>query len=459
MSNTSRTVTDRRAFLKGMLATSMAAGASSVRMAQAQDVAPASIGARNVVDLVVPKLDTVRVGVIGIGARGGGHLDTLTQFDGVEIVAICDSLEGPVKKGEDILRKAGRPPAKTYTGSETAYREMLDAGGLDAVFVITPWEWHAPMAVDAMRAGAHAFVEVPLAVSVEECWQLVDVAEQTQRNCMMLENVCYGREEMMVLDMVHAGVLGELTHGEGAYIHDLRSQMKSIEYGTGSWRTHWHTTRDGNLYPTHGLGPIAQYMDINRGDRFDYMTSMSSPALGRKAYAAKEFPADHARNKLNYINGDMSSTLIKTALGRTILLQHDTTTPRPYTRLNLIQGTAGTFRGFPHRAALEVEGDTHHWSDDKEALYGKHEHLLWREMRDGALKHGGHGGMDFIMLWRVVYCLRNGMPLDQDVYDGAAWSVITELSHDSVNDRSRPCDIPDFTRGQWEKRTPLEIIL
>ncbi|MCV6603927.1 MAG: hypothetical protein OIF34_01380, partial [Porticoccaceae bacterium] len=198
-----------------------------------------------------------------------------------------------------------------------------------------------PMAVDAMNAGKHAFVEVPAALTIDECWQLVETSEKTRRHCMMLENVCYGREEMMVLNMVRDNLFGELLHGEAAYIHPLRWQMKDLETGTGSWRTGWHARRNTNLYPTHGLGPIAQYMNINRGDAFDYLVSVSSPAVGRREYAEEAFPSDHQRNQLRYIAGDMNSSIIKTKLGRSILVQHDTTTPRPYTRLNLIQGTNG----------------------------------------------------------------------------------------------------------------------
>ena len=236
--------------------------------------------------------------------------------------------------------------------------------------------------------------------------------------------------------------------------------MKEIDHKTGSWRTPWHAAVDGNLYPTHGLGPVSQYMNINRGDRFDYITSMSSPSLGRAAYAKKEFPADHSRNKLNYIAGDMNTSIIKTVKGRSIMVQHDTTTPRPYSRHNLIQGTNGVFAGFPNRIALEQGGSKsyHEWDYDMTDWYNKYDHPLWQKMGAEAERNGGHGGMDFLMFWRIIFCLRNGEPLDQDVYDAAAWSAVFPLSVDSVADRSNSKDFPDFTRGLWQQAKPLGII-
>jgi predicted dehydrogenase len=331
---------------------------------------------------------------------------------------------------------------------------MLKQDNIDIVVISTPWEWHTPMCVHTMQAGKHAFTEVPAAVTAEECWQLVDTAEKTQRNCMMLENVCYGREELMVLNMCRQGLFGELTHGEGAYIHNLRGQMRQYPRGTGSWRTPHHAKRNGNLYPTHGLGPVAQYMSINRGDRFDYLTSVSSPALGRQDFAEHHLPEDHPFRKLKYICGDMNTSLIKTVKGRSIVVQHDTTTHRPYDRVNLIQGTKGTFRGYPNRIAIEKHG----WEEDLKPYYEKYDHPLWKRMGEEAKKAGGHGGMDFLMLWRLIYCLRNEEPLDQDVYDAAAWSAIGPLSEESVANRSNSVDFPDYTRGVWKTAEPLGIV-
>jgi len=447
---------------------------------------------KTVMGLTVPKLSTVRIGFIGVGERGSGHVKHCCHIEGVEIKAICDIHQDVISFSSQYVVAQGKPKPDEYTGSEQAYKDMLSRQDIDIVIISTPWRWHTPMSVDTMNSGKHAFVEVPAATTVEECWQLVDTAERTQKNCMMMENVCYGRDELMVLNMVRQGVFGELLHGEAAYIHELRWQMKELDRKTGSWRTYWHTRTNGNLYPTHGLGPVSQYMNINRGDRFDYLTSTSSPALGRQAYAKREFSAQHERNQLKYIAGDINTTVIKTMLGRTIMVQHDTTTPRPYSRHNYIQGTNGAFSGFPNKIAVEKppqailshyqadyqaalkkwenENKTayelskpsqpsfHQWDYQLEKWQTEFDHPIWLRMGNEAEKNGGHGGMDFLMLWRMIYCLRNGEALDQDVYDAAAWSVIAPLSADSVTDRSNSKDIPDFTRGIWQSAQPLPII-
>ncbi|WP_440055111.1 Gfo/Idh/MocA family protein [Pseudoalteromonas sp. T1lg65] len=451
---------NRRDFLKAASAAAAASVVAGCASSGENALVPSRKG-QSVIGLVAPKMDVVRVGFIGVGQRGFGHVKRMSHIEGTEIVAICDTHEEVLARSANYLTtERGMPKSALYGNSEYAYRELLNRDDIDIVIISTPWKWHAPMAIDTMNSGKHAFVEVPLALTVDEMWQIVDTAERTQKNCMMMENVNYGRDELMVLNMVRQGVFGELLHGEAAYIHELRWQMKEIEHKTGSWRTHWHTKRDGNLYPTHGLGPVSQYMNINRGDRFDYLTSMSSPALGRAAYAQREFAADHQRNQLNYISGDMNTTLIKTVKGRSIMVQHDTTTPRPYSRHNLIQGTNGVFAGFPNRIALEQGGSKsfHEWDYDMQNWYQKYDHPLWLKMGEEAQRNGGHGGMDFLMFWRMIYCLRNGEPLDQDVYDGAAWSVISPLSAQSVANRSESITVPDFTRGAWKTATPLGIV-
>lgn len=452
--------TDRRSFIAALGMTS----AASTLAASGCATRPAAATQQSVMDLTVPKMEKVRFGMIGLGQRGGSLFPLLLAIDGVEITALCDTYEPTVEKHAKLLSDATGVAPTTYTGADDVYKEMLARDDIDAVIIATPWRWHTPMATDAMHAGKHAFVEVPAALNLDECWQLVETSEKTRLNCMMMENVNYGRSEMMVLNMVRQGLFGALTHGEGAYIHDLRWQMKEIDRGTGSWRTHWHTRRNANIYPTHGLGPIAHYMDINRGDRFDYLVASASPAIGRKNYAQREFPESHARNKLNYIAGDMHSSLITTARGRTILVQHDTTTPRPYSRLNLIQGTNGAFAGFPDRIALEnnplapeTKDGFHRWDDDMEKWRARYEHPIWVMMQQQAEENGGHGGMDFVMLWRIVYCMRNGLPLDQNVYDAAAWSAVIDLSQKSVGQRGASADFPDFTRNKWKTAAPVNL--
>ena len=478
---------DRRHFLKSLAAVSAASVASGCSINTR--ISNQSPQGQSLMGLVAPKMDLVRIGFIGVGERGSGHVKHYCHIDGVEIKAICDTNEEVLDQSIDFVVNKSLPRPARYTGSINAYHEMLNRQDIDIVIISTPWALHTPMCIATMESGKHAFVEVPAATTIEECWNLVNTAERTQKNCMMMENVCYGRDELMVLNMVRQGLFGDLLHGEAAYIHELRWQMKEIESKTGSWRTYWHTKTNGNLYPTHGLGPISQYMNINRGDRFDYLSSTSSPALGREAYAKREFAANHERNQLKYIAGDMNTTVIKTKLGRSIMVQHDTTTPRPYSRHNYIQGTNGAFAGFPNRIAIEnvptnitkqYESDLqerlskwrastkegpkpklqsfHNWDSDMTKWQAQFDHPMWLKMGQEAQLNGGHGGMDFLMLWRMTYCLRNGEALDQDVYDAAAWSAIAPLSADSVNDRSNSKDVPDFTRGAWQNAKPLSII-
>ena len=266
--------------------------------------------------------------------------------------------------------------------------------------------------------------------------------------------------------MCRKGVIGELLHGEASYIHELRGQMNEVERGTGSWRTYHYANRDGNLYPTHGLGPVAQYMNLARGeDNFKFINSFSSPGKGRNLYAAKNFPADHKWNKLDFKGGDINTSIVKTNMGRTIMVQWDETSPRPYTRHNMIQGTKGTLAGFPTRIALEggVEGgpDNHHeWAEGEQLqkIYEKYEHPLYVRLGELATKMGGHGGMDFIMRYRIIECLRNGLPLDQNVYEGCYWSAVGTLSEVSVAQNGAPQEFPDFTRGNWKTTAPLDIV-
>lgn len=426
-------------------------------------------GANYMGDFSAPPLEKVRCAFIGVGARGSGHIKQLAEIEGVEIVAISDLYEDLAKKAEKGCLENGNGRHKDislYFGEENLWKKMLNEVKPDAVFIATPWELHAPMAIIAMEEGAHAFVEVPIATTIEDMWKIVDTSEKTQKHCMMLEQVNYGREELLYLNMCRLGVIGELLHGEASYIHDLREQMNSVDRGTGSWRTYHYTNRNGNLYPTHGLGPVAQYMNIGRTeDNFSRLVSFSSPAIGRSTYAAKNYAKDHKWNQLDYKGGDINTSIIKTNLGRTVLVQWDETSPRPYSRLNLIQGTKGTLAGYPMRIALEggVEGateDHHNWAqaDQLQAIYEKYEHPLYRRMGALATKMGGHGGMDFMMRYRIIECLRSGSPLDQNVYEGCLWSAVGPLSEASVAQDGMPQEFPDFTRGDWKKTKPLAII-
>ncbi len=419
-------------------------------------------GSRYMGDFAAPKLEKVRWGAIGVGARGSGHVEQLAQIEGSEVVAISDLYDDLAKRSGVAIEKLGKPAPAIYSGSPTKYHEMLARPDIDAVIIATPWEEHAPMAIAAMKAGKHAFVEVPLANNIKELWEVVETSEKTGKHCMMMENVNYGREELMFLNICRHGVLGELLHGEAAYIHELRGQMKELPRGTGSWRTKYYSKANGgNLYPTHGLGPVAQYMNIGRTeDMFERLVSFASPGRGRALYAKENFPADHQWNQMKFECGDISTQLIKTSLGRTIMVQWDETSPRPYSRHDLIQGTKGTLAGYPPRAAIEGRGSYHEWAEDEnfKKLYAEFEHPLYQRVGELAKKMGGHGGMDFIMLFRMVECLRNGEPLDQNVYEGALWSAVRPLSAKSEAYGGEPQKFPDFTRGRWQTTRPLGIV-
>ncbi len=418
-------------------------------------------GAKYMGDFAAPKLEKVKVAIIGVGARGSGHASQLATIEGVEFVAVCDLNEGRAKRSADNVTKKGHTP-KVYSGEENGWKKMLAETKPDAVFIATPWELHAPMCVESMKAGAHAFTEVPMAYTMKDLWDIVDTSEATGRHCMMMENVNYGREELVYLNMCRQGVIGELLHGEAAYIHELRGQMENGD-STGSWRTFHYAKRNGNLYPTHGLGPVAQYMNLGRGeDNFHRIVSFSSPAKGRALYAAKSQKLTNPEFKsMEYHGGDMSTSIIKTTLGRTIMVQWDETSPRPYSRHNLIQGTKGTLAGFPNRMAIEgVTKSYHEWAENEawEEIAAKYEHPLFKRMGELSKKMGGHGGMDFLMLFRIIECLRNGEPIDQNVYEGAFWSAVGPLSEKSVAEDGMPQDFPDFTRGNWKTTKPLGVI-
>jgi len=426
-------------------------------------------GAKYMGDFAAPKLETVRAAFIGVGARGPGHLRFIAQLPGTEVVAISDLYQDHVErwgaKAKEIGGGKRHKKIKLYHGDENQWKVMLDEVKPDVVFIATNWATHAPMAIEAMKKGAHAFVEVPIAVSLDEMWEIVDTSEKTQKHCMMMENVNYGRDELMYLNMCRQGLIGEPLHAEAAYIHELRSQMEEQDRGTGSWRTHHYAERNGNLYPTHGLGPVAQYMNLGRtDDNFNSLVSFSTPALGRKLYAEKNYAADHKWNKLDFKGGDLNTSILKTTMGRTIMVQWDETSPRPYSRHNMIQGTKGILAGFPTRVALEggIEGITknhHSWAqgDQLEALYEKYDHPLYKRLSQST-QGSGHGGMDGMMRYRIIECLQKGLPLDQNLYEGCLWSAVAPLSERSVASGGAPQIFPDFTRGNWKNTMPLDII-
>lgn len=393
-------------------------------------------------------LETVRVGFVGTGGRGRGLLRDVLAVDGAVVTAVFDLNPENAAKAAKMVEESGQPTPAVYSGGERGWETLCARDDIDLIYNATPWDWHVPVAVYAMEQGKHVAVEVPATILLEECWQLVDTSERTRKHCVMLENCCYGQTEMMVLNMVRDGLFGELLHGEAAYIHDLRSLLLA-NHGEGLWRRIPHIHKNGNFYPTHGLGPVAQYMGIHQGDRFDYLVSMSSPSRGLGLYRDSTLPEDDPKRQEVYQCGDMNTSLIKTVQGRTIVLQHDVISPRPYDRINLISGTKGTFRDFPPR--IFIDGNpTHDW-ESIDTYKEQYEHPLWKQVGELARKLGGHGGMDFIMSYRLIQCIREGTVPDMDVYDAAAWSAPGPLSEASVASGSAPVSFPDFTRGKWNQ--------
>jgi hypothetical protein len=417
---------------------------------------PQSPGAAaSVIGMNFDRKAVVRFGIIGVGKRGTAMLELLLAIPNARVTAVCDVVEEKVLRAQARIVKAGQPSPAIFSAGDRDFANLVRRDDIDFVYVATPWDWHVPMALEAMQAGKHAGLEVPAATTVDDCWKIVDASERTRRHCMIMENCCYGANELLILNMVRAGVFGDLLHGEAAYLHDIRGELFSDE-GEGLWRRFPHLSRNGNLYPTHGLGPVANYMGINRGDRFDYMVSLSSPQKGLEAYRSAHVPRGDAKWKERYRCGDVNTSLLKTAKGLTILLQHDVSNARPYSRLNGIQGVKGLFEDYPPR--IYIEGDRQEESfGDLTPYVEKYTHRLWRQQGEAARASGGHGGMDYLMLWRLVQCFREGLPPDLDVYDAAAWSAPGPLSEASVAGGSAPVKIPDFTRGRWEQRSGTSI--
>jgi hypothetical protein len=414
----------------------------------------------NMCGYAAPKLPTVRVGIVGLGMRGPGAVDRLSYIEGVEIKALCDKYPDRVEKAQNILSKKGLPKAKAYSGEE-GWKALCESNDLDLVYVTTPWHLHTPISVYAMKHGKHAASEVPAAKTIDECWELVETSEKTKQHMMMLENCCYDFFELLTLNMTRNGMFGEIVHAEGAYIHDLSKDYLFNKKGYADmWRLKENIEHNGSLYPTHGLGPIAQCMNINRGDKFDHLVSMSTNdfTLGKLAdeMAAKDdFFKPYQGKKYR---GNMNTTIIRSDLGKTLMVQHDVSTIRPYSRIHLVSGTKGIAQKWPSPEKIALG---HGWLKPEELkdLQDKYTPPIVKHIGEIAKNVGGHGGMDFIMDWRLIDCLRNGLPLDQDVYDAASWSSVFPLSEKSVVNRSKSVDVPDFTRSGWKTNKPHDMTL
>jgi hypothetical protein len=422
----------------------------------------------NMSGYAAPALPVVRVGFIGLGDRGSDAVSRLSKIEGVEIKALGDLRSAAVEGSKKYLAGIGRPVTQDFYGDDNIWKKLVELPDLDLIYICTPWVWHTQMAVYAMENGKHVVCEVPIARTIDEAWQLVETSERTKKHCMMLENCCYDFFELLTLNMARQDMFGDIVHGEGAYIHNLIGMnfKKPVDDRqvdgayTGMWRLKENASRNGNLYPTHGLGPICQVMNINRGDKMEYLTSMSTNDFTMGKHANELANGDHFFSE--YANkayrGNMNTSLVRTNLGRTIMIQHDISSVRPYSRLHVVSGTAGAALKYPEPERIAL-GDN--WLNEEElkAVTEKFTPEIIKRVGEMAKKVGGHGGMDFIMDWRMIDCLRNGLPLDQDVYDGALWSSIAPLSEWSVANRSQSIDVPDFTGGSWKNNIPHGINL
>ena len=408
---------------------------------------------------LVPKakpMEKVRIGYVGVGGMGTSHVSNLLKIKGAEIVAVCDIVESHALRAQNMAVKAGQKKPEIYTKGETDFKRLCQRDDIDLVYTATPWEWHVPVCIEAMQNGKHAATEVPAAYTIESCWNLIETSEKTGKYCIMMENCNYDKIEMMILNMVKKNMFGELLHAECGYLHDLREVKYDME-GEGLWRRAHSMKRNGDLYPTHGLGPIMQCMDINRGNYFDYLVSFGTKTRGLHLYAEKRFGPDSPQAKEKFVLSDIVTTVLKTMNGETIVLTHDTNSPRPYSRNIMVQGTKGLVRKYPDpKIFIESEGKPDAWEPIDEYMK-EFKHPVWKEL-DEQSKGAGHGGMDFIEDYRLVNALLKGVEPDMDVYDAAVISAICELSENSIKMNSALQKFPDFTRGMWRKKRELQVM-
>lgn len=422
-------------------------------------------GQTDVVGLRCDPIPTVRVAVIGLGMRGPGAVHRLTQIDGVEVVALCDVVEENVKRVNERLEKAGLPKAKEFYGNTEIWKEVTKLPNVDLVYVATDWKSHAKIGVQAMKDGKHVAIEVPAAMTMPEIWDLINTSEKTRKHCMQLENCVYDFFELTSLNMAQQGLFGELIHAEGAYIHGLQPFWGAY---WNNWRMDYNQNHRGDVYATHGMGPACQALNIHRGDKMNFLVSMDTKPLQNPAYIKEKTGVAPK----NFRNGDHTMTMIRTENGKTIQIQHDVTSPRPYNRMYQLSGTKGFANKYPTEgyaldskeigsdvAANHEDLNAHSFvpADVKKALMEKYKHPIVKDIEEKAKRVGGHGGMDFIMDYRLIYCLQNGLPLDMDVYDLAEWCCLAPLTEISLDNSSAPVEIPDFTRGAWNKLQKLEF--
>jgi predicted dehydrogenase len=452
----------RRELLRGAMLAGAAAATNSpisdgvaefITAASHPDAAPPAPAARATMKNVpFERRDVVRFGIVGTGLRGRSVLgELLAVGPNVQITALCDVVPEKAQRAARMVTTTGRPEPAIIVDGDRGFERLVERDDIDFVYTATPWEWHVPVMLAALKNGKHCGSECPIGTTLKDLWALVDASEKNRRHCLQLENCNYGENEMLVNRMVHEGVFGEIQHAEAAYLHDLR-RILFEDRDEGLWRRAWHTRANANLYPTHGLGPVSWYLDINAGDRFDYLVAVASPHRGLELHREATVPDKaNAKWKEEYVTGDHNTSLLRTVKGRTVMLQHNVSNPRPYTRHNRVQGTKGAFEDYPPRIYVEGQPGGERWGtiDQYKTRYT---HPLWTKVGELARTNGGHGGMDFIMAYRLVETIREGLPPDFDVYDAAAWSAPFPLSEMSIAKGSAPMKFPDFTRGEFAAR-------
>ncbi len=407
----------------------------------------------------------IKLGFIGVGFRGQGHLELALSRPDVDVIAICDVQQAMIDSSLNLIAKSGKPKPQVILDGPLGYKRLLENKDIDAVIIATPWEWHTVMCLDSMRAKKYVGCEVITGMTIEECWDLVHTSESTGMPLMMLENVCYRRDVMAVLNMVRQGIFGELVHLQGGYQHDLRdikfndgkvhpgigAEFGEKAFSEAQWRTLHSVNRNGDLYPTHGIGPLAMMLNINRGNRFTELVSYSTKARGLHNYVAKVGGENHPNTKINFKLGDVVTTMIRTANDETVLLQHDTNLPRPYSLGFRVQGTRGIWMDLNESIYIEgISKKPHHWEDAASWLT-QHDHPLWKKYGNDAAG-AGHGGMDWFVLNAFFEAVKRKTNTPQDVYDAVTWSAITPLSEGSIQHGGESVDFPDFTQGQWMYR-------
>ncbi|QIK55144.1 Gfo/Idh/MocA family oxidoreductase [Dysgonomonas sp. HDW5B] len=426
---------------------------------------PRPAGQKDVLNLATAPLPTVRVAFIGLGMRGPGAVNRMTHIPGVEVVALCDVLEKNTKSANEILEKAGKPKALEFYGDTSVWRKVTALPNVDLIYVATDWASHAKIGVQAMKDGKHVAIEVPAAMNMDEIWALINTSEQTRKHCMQLENCVYDFFELTSLNMAQQGLFGEVIHGEGAYIHGLQPFWDQY---WNNWRMDYNEKHRGDVYPTHGIGPVCQVMNIHRGDKMNFLVSVDTKAIGNPAFIKEKT----GRDVKNFRNGDHTMTMIRTENGKSIQIQHNVTSPRPYSRMYQLTGTKGFANKYPvegfalDQSEISSEVAANHENlnahkfvpdDVRKALMEKYKHPIAKGIEEQAKQVGGHGGMDFIMDYRLIHCLQKGLPLDMDVYDLAEWCCLIPLTEISLDKGSMPVEIPDFTRGGWNKIQGLKF--